>query len=305
MQLSFRWFGEDDTVTLECISQIPGMRVIAAAVQDVPVGEVWGISSILKLRKQIEDAGLVFEVVEDIPVHEDIKLGKTGRDHYIENYCENIRRAAAVGIKCICYNFIPGFEVSGNDERKKMIAEYRRLSSEDLWKNLQYFLDRIIPVAAECNVNMAMHGDDKNPMHTDFPHFLTREEHMDRLLRLVNDPHNGLTFCTGSLYSFAENDVAKLAAKYAQMGRIHFVHLRNVAVMEYGVAGRVHFSSCKTLDMYAILKALHDQGFNGYIGPDRGQMIWGKNGLPGGGFYDLALGTAYINGLWEAIVKSK
>ena len=66
--------------------------------------------SIAKLKKQAEDAGLHFEVIESIPVHEDIKLGKPTRDKYIENYCENIRRVAEAGIKCICYNFMPVFD---------------------------------------------------------------------------------------------------------------------------------------------------------------------------------------------------
>ena len=94
MKLSFRWYGEDDKVTLENIRQIPGMHSIVTAVYDVPVGEVWSEESIEKLKKQVEGAGLHFEVIESIPVHEDIKLGKPSRDKYIENYCENIRRVA-------------------------------------------------------------------------------------------------------------------------------------------------------------------------------------------------------------------
>ena len=94
MKLSFRWYGKDDKVTLENIRQIPGMYSIVSAVYDVPVGEVWSRESIAVLKKQIEEAGLRFEVVESIPVHEDIKLGKESRDRYIENYCENIRRVA-------------------------------------------------------------------------------------------------------------------------------------------------------------------------------------------------------------------
>ena len=305
MQLSFRWFGADDTVTLEHIRQIPGMRAVASAVYDVPVGDVWGIASILKLRRQIENVGLTFDVVEDIPVHEDIKLGKPERDRYIENFCENIRRTAAAGVKCICYNFIPGFEASGNDERKELIEAYRLVQDEKLWKNLQYFLDRIILVAAECNVNMAIHADNPGQKMPGLPHLIIGEEDLDRILSLVNDPHNGLTFCTGSLGCTGQNDVVRLAAKYAQMGRIHFVHMRNVAATEHGFEDRAHLSSCGSLDMYAILKSLHDHGFNGYIGPDRGRMIWGETGCPYGGLYDRALGATYINGLWEAIVKSK
>ena len=76
MKLSFRWYGEDDKVTLENIRQIPGMQSIVTAVYDVPVGEVWSRESIARLKKQVEDAGLGFDVIESIPVHEDIKLGK-------------------------------------------------------------------------------------------------------------------------------------------------------------------------------------------------------------------------------------
>ena len=115
MKLSFRWYGEDDKVTLENIRQIPGMQSIVTAVYDVPVGEVWSRESIAKLKKQVEDAGLGFDVIESIPVHEDIKLGKPTRDKYIENYCENIRRVAEAGIKCICYNFMPVFDWTRTD----------------------------------------------------------------------------------------------------------------------------------------------------------------------------------------------
>ena len=80
MKLSFRWYGDDDKVTLEQIRQIPGMYSIVTAVYDVPVGEVWSNESIAKLKKETEDAGLAFEVIESIPVHEDIKLGKSTRE---------------------------------------------------------------------------------------------------------------------------------------------------------------------------------------------------------------------------------
>ena len=110
MKLSFRWYGEEDKVTLEQIRQIPGMHSIVTAVYDVPAGEVWPEASIGRLKRQVEGAGMHFEVIESIPVHEDIKLGKPGRERYIENYCENIRRVAAAGVRCVCYNFMPVFD---------------------------------------------------------------------------------------------------------------------------------------------------------------------------------------------------
>lgn len=94
-----------------------------------------------------------------------------------------------------------------------------------------------------------------------------------------------------------------MADKYSAMGRIHFVHARNVAVLENGFEERAHLSSCGTLDMFAILQALHKNGFDGYIRPDHGRMIWGETGRPGYGLYDRALGATYINGLWEALEK--
>jgi mannonate dehydratase len=109
--------------------------------------------------------------------------------------------------------------------------------------------------------------------------------------------------CTGSLGCSAKNDVPHMAYKYAKMGRIHFAHLRNVAILDNGFEERGHLSKDGSLDMFAIVKALHDGGFDGYVRPDHGRMIWGETGRAGYGLYDRALGAAYINGLFEAVEK--
>jgi len=347
MKLSFRWYGKDDKVTLENIRQIPGMNSIVTAVYEVPVGEVWPRENIAELKKLTEDSGLHFDVIESVPVHEDIKLGKPTRNKYIENYCENIRRLHEAGIKCICYNFmpvfdwtrtqldhvledgstslvyygeqvekvdplksdsdltLPGWDASySRDELKEIVSQYNQLSEDDLWENLKYFLERIIPVAAENDINMAIHQDDPCWSIFGLPRIITCEKNLDRLLKLVDDSHNGLTLCCGSLGCSDKNDVTKLAGKYAAMGRIHFVHMRNVQVLPNGFEERAHLSSCGSLDMYAIAKALHDNGFDGYVRPDHGRMIWGETGRAGYGLFDRALGATYINGLFEAIEKS-
>ena len=92
MKLSFRWYGESDPISLEYIRQIPNMKSIVSAVYDVKPGGVWSEESINKISKQCEEHGLVFDVVESVPVPEDIKLGTDKADELIENYCENIRR---------------------------------------------------------------------------------------------------------------------------------------------------------------------------------------------------------------------
>ena len=184
-----------------------------------------------------------------------------------------------------------------------MVAQYQALTEEDLWANLQYFLEKVIPVAASCDVNMAIHQDDPCWSIFGLPRIITDEKNLDRFLKLVDDPHNGLTLCCGSLGCSPKNNVPALAAKYAKMGRIHFVHLRNVALLPGGFEERAHLSSCGSLDMYAIVKALVENGFTGYVRPDHGRMIWGETGRPGYGLYDRALGAAYINGLFEAAEK--
>lgn len=110
MKMSFRWYGKEDPVKIEYIRQIPNMYSIVSAVYDVKVGEVWSNESINEIKKMAEDVGLTFEVVESVPVHEDIKLGLPTRDKYIANYCENIKRLGKAGVKCICYNFMPVFD---------------------------------------------------------------------------------------------------------------------------------------------------------------------------------------------------
>lgn len=346
MKLSFRWYGEDDKVTLEQIRQIPGMEAIVTAVYDVPVGEVWSRESISRLKSLTQEAGLKFEVIESVPVHEDIKLGKPSREKYIENYCENIRRLAEAGVKCICYNFMPVFDwtrtqldkkapdgstslvmywdqLNGLDplrddihlpgwdasysqaEVRDLIRAYGQLGDEGLWKNIEIFLQTVIPVAEEAGVVMALHPDDPPYPIFGLPRVITCEENLDRYLSIVDSPANSLCLCTGSLGCARFNDIPAMVRKYAGMGRIGFMHLRNVQILEDGsFEERAHLSACGSLDLYEIVKALVDCGFDGYVRPDHGRMIWGESGKPGYGLYDRALGAAYLNGLFEACEKS-
>ena len=110
MEMTFRWYGESDPVTLDKIRQIPGVTGIVSAIYDIPVGEVWPLDKILDLKQRIEAKGLSLSVIESVPVHEDIKTGDGDRDRYIENYCETLRNLAKAGIDCFCYNFMPVFD---------------------------------------------------------------------------------------------------------------------------------------------------------------------------------------------------
>src|ERR1700759_1377001 len=108
--MSFRWFGDSDPVSLAYIRRIPGMHGIVSAIYDVPVGEVWPLDKIRALKAKVEAHGFALDVIESVPVHEDIKLGKPARDHLIANYQQTIRNLGQCGIKVICYNFMPVFD---------------------------------------------------------------------------------------------------------------------------------------------------------------------------------------------------
>ncbi|MDR1631878.1 MAG: mannonate dehydratase [Dysgonamonadaceae bacterium] len=115
---------------------------------------------------------------------------------------------------------------------KRLLANYKGIDKQQLRENLKYFLERVIPTAQEHDVNLCIHPDDPPFAVLGLPRIVTDEEDIDWLLKAVDNPHNGLTFCAGSLGSGIHNDVPVLARKFAP--RTHFVHLRSTDVLPNG-----------------------------------------------------------------------
>jgi mannonate dehydratase len=106
LQYSWRWFGNNDPISLDQVRQTGAVSVVSALHQ-VPIGEVWSMDQILERKQLIEAAGLKWTVVESVPVHEDIKL-RTGKfEMYIENYIQTIINLGDAGTETLCYNFMP------------------------------------------------------------------------------------------------------------------------------------------------------------------------------------------------------
>ena len=274
MKMSFRWYGKSDPVRLEYVRQIPGMHGIVSALYDVAVGEPWPADKIDPLKDAIDAHGFAFEVVESVPVHEDIKLGKPGRDRLIANYCQTLDRLAAAGIKVVCYNFMPvfdwtrtslnsslpdgshslafdaglasnidvakGIHLPGWDtcytpaELRRLLHEYASIGEEQLRDGLAYFLEQTVPVAASVGIKMAIHPDDPPRPIFGLPRIVKNREDLRRILDMVDSPANGLTLCSGSLGSDLRNDVVAMVREFGSEKRIHFAHLRNVRVDEHG-----------------------------------------------------------------------
>ena len=198
---------------------------------------------------------------------------------------------------------MPGWEPERMAKVKELFELYSGIDDETLFANLKYFLEAIMPVCDKYNINMAIHPDDPAWSVFGLPRIIISKENILRMMKMVDNPHNGVTFCTGSYGTSLRNNLPEMIR--ALKGRIHFAHIRNLKFNdgERDFEEAAHLSSDGTFDMHAIMRALYDIGFDGPIRPDHGRMIWDEVAMPGYGLYDRALGAAYLCGLWESIVK--
>ncbi|MDR0877545.1 MAG: mannonate dehydratase [Treponema sp.] len=197
---------------------------------------------------------------------------------------------------------LAGWEPERLARLKELFALYKGITAEKLRANLKYFLEAIMPVCDKYDINMAMHPDDPGWSVFGLVRIMKNKEDLLTMLHLVDNPHNGLTLCTGSLGTNPANDIPDIIRSVKD--RIHFAHLRNLRHNGPGdFEESAHLSADGSLDMFAIVKALYDSGFNGPVRPDHGRAIWGEVSMPGYGLYDRALGISYLSGLLEAIEK--
>lgn len=353
MQMTLRWYGsKHDSVTLEQIRQIPGVKGVITTLYDSVPGEAWSLEEIRAMKKEVESAGLQVAGIESVNIHDAIKIGSPDREQYIENYITTLERLGQEDIHMVCYNFMPVFDWTRTELARKradgatvlaynqaavdalrpeemfasldgdtngfvmpgwepermarvreLFAMYQQVDDEKLFENLKYFLERIMPVCDQYDINMAIHPDDPAWSVFGLPRIIINKTNILRMMKMVDNVHNGVTFCSGSYGTNLENDLPDMIRSLK--GRIHFAHVRNLkfnSPTDFEEAA--HLSSDGSFDMYEIVKALYDIGFTGPIRPDHGRMIWGEVAMPGYGLYDRALGAAYLNGLWEAIEKN-
>ena len=315
MEKTWRWFGPNDPIPLSDLKQI-GVEGIVTALHHIPNGEVWSLEEIGERKRYIENAGLRWSVVESLPVSESIKYAGADREALIENYKTSLANLGRLGIRTVCYNFMPvidwirtdlakkqengtytlyfdrarfacfdlfilkrkgaendyspetvekarllnetitenekndlidsiivktqGF-VNGNIQEgdsnpvaifNRLLEKYRGIDQQQLRENLQYFLEQVIPVAEEYDLNLCIHPDDPPFPVLGLPRIVTNEEDIRWILQSVDNPRNGLTFCAGSLSAGIHNTVADLAKKFAS--RTHFIHLRSTEVLPNG-----------------------------------------------------------------------
>ena len=308
MKETWRWYGPQDPVPLDHIKQA-GATGIVTALHHMYRGEAWPLSEVLRRKDEIQAAGLVWSVVESIPVHNSIKLRAGPYRQFIGAWKDSLAAIAKAGVKIVCYNFMPvvdwtrtdlmwrlpstgyalrfdandfaaydlfilgrkgaeadyaagrvlsaraRFEAMPQDRRdelerniiaglpasessydreaiRRALAEYAGMSAGDLHGHLAAFLGEVVPVAEEVGIRLAIHPDDPPWSLFGLPRIVSTASDARAILSAVDRRSNGLTFCVGSYGSRADNDLAAMVREFA--GRIHFVHLRQVAREEDG-----------------------------------------------------------------------
>lgn len=188
---------------------------------------------------------------------------------------------------------------------KRLLALYKDINRDALRENMRYFLSAIMPVCEEYGVNMCVHPDDPPFQVLGLPRIVTNENDIEWFLNAVDNPHNGLTFCAGSLSAGEHNDTRELAKKFAK--RTHFVHLRSTAAMQGGnfiesshLTGRGH--------LIDLIRIFENENPGLPMRVDHGRMMLGdeeKGYNPGYSFHGRMLALAQVEGMMAVVDDEK
>lgn len=279
--------------------------------------EWWTFDTLLKTRNRFEDQGFSLDVVEDRPPMVNTVLGTPGRGAEIETVKILLRNMGQLGIDTYCWvwtenplgvlrtsDSIPArgdSHTTGYDHQWMERAEDYpvEITEDELWENLQYFLDEVIPIAEEAGVNMALHPDDPpvSPIRG-VPRLVTSVENYERILQMHESPNHGVTFCQGNFTAMGA-DIPTTIKRFAN--DIHFVHFRDVEGTADSFVETWHDTG--PTDMKAAIQAYQDIGFDGPIRPDHVPKMLSENDRNEAmfGYTDLGrlYAVGYIDGLLE------
>jgi len=278
----------------------------------------WSYDSLAAVKKSYEDIGFQLEVIESRPLMTKTKLGLPGRDQEIDVVCELIRNMGALNIPVWCYEWMPVFNwlrtskgiparggaltTGYNHEliRNEPLTEYGIVTEEQLWDNLKYFLERVVPVAEESNVKLAMHPDDPplSPIRG-LGRIMRSIENFQKLIDLIPSPVNGIALCQGN-FTLMTSDLPSAIRHFGKQKKVFFVHFRDVRGIPEDFVETFHDDG--QTDMLECMRAYRDIGYEGVCRPDHVPTMEGdSNQSPGYSSIGRLFAIGYLKGLREAV----
>lgn len=292
----------------------------AVAIGGPKTGQValWDYLTLSRMKKTYEDFGFDLAVLEMGFPLEKAKQGLPGAEEETEVFCQILRNMGALGIPIMCYNWMTFFNwmrtsvttrtrggaLTTSYDHKLMQAspgaDTVKITEEKLWETLTAFLHKVVPVAEQAGVKLAMHPDDPplSPI-AGVGRIMRTPEAFERLIGIVESEANGITFCQGNFAAMlGVDDIPAQIHRFGKTGLMHFVHFRDLIGDATNLTETFHDDG-KT-DMFAAMKAYREVGFKGPMRPDHTPSMTGDaNTFPGYEPRGRLFAIGYMKGLLE------
>jgi mannonate dehydratase len=277
----------------------------------------WDYAPLAVYKQMVEEAGFELAVIEDNPPLDELRLGRPGAAEELEHVCTLIRNMGKLGIPVLCYNWMAvatwlrtsiaragraGAIVTAYDATVLADAPLTyagEVTEEVLWRSLESFLERVVPVAEEAGVRLALHPDDppRSPVRG-IGRIMRTVDAFERLLELHPSDANGITLCQGN-FTLMTDDLPSVIRELGSSGRIHFVHFRDVAGTADSFVETFHDEG--PTDMLACMRAYRQIGYAGVMRSDHSPTLDGDHAaVPGYSHLARLFAVGYMTGLLEA-----
>ncbi|MCG3777204.1 MAG: Mannonate dehydratase [Nitrospira sp.] len=279
-------------------------------------GGYWPIHDIVKMRQAVENEGLKLSAIENVPTqfYDHIMLNGPKRDEQVENMIRTVRNIARAGVPVFGYNWMPShvwrtppvpirggalatafdYEVA----KKLPLTHDREYTEAEMWKNLEYWIKIITPVAEEEGIRLGIHPCDP-PVEKlgGIPQLFRNFDAYKRLISIVDSPSNAIEFCQGT-FSEMNEDIYEMIEYFVLRKRIMYVHFRNVS----GQVPKFYeeFVNTGYVDMHRAMRVYFDYGFDGFFIDDHVPQTYQDTSF---GHRGRAHAMGYISGIMESIAK--
>lgn len=277
----------------------------------------WVFDDLLRMKSEFEQVGLDVDVIEGgTPLTDTTRLGLDGRDEEIEQFCEFVRTMGRLDIPVLCYSWMTHFwwlrttdtyptrggaKTTAYDHETMQRGPHPEIpdvTEAELWKNLEYFLDRVVPVAEDAGVRLSMHPDDPplTPIRG-VPRIMTSVKAFDHLLDLHPSRANSVNFCQGNFVAMGA-DVPETVRHFSD--DISFVHFRDIDGDATGLVET--WQDDGQTDMVETMEAYRDIGFDGPARPDHVPTMTGEEQETAG--YEMRgrlFAVGYMRGLIDTV----